>query len=401
MDTTANPLDPDPVARHAALRELRATGSVVPIAGLDGVVAAVRFDSVGAGLRRVEEFGGSAAQDGLPEADTNIAGIREPRHGQLRRIINSVVAFHKSQRIEPYLQDLTARLLDALLVDAAAAGVAGVDAMKGLADAVPPAAMAHLLGFPEADSLAYYGWADEIGTRFQVAAAGGTSLSMGDACPDFAAYVDARIDERLAQPRDEWPEDALTRFLVTEVDGERLEPRAIRTQIMFMIGAGSDTTRNLIGNLLYRLAVAPDAYAALRADRGLVDVAVEEALRLDAPAQFLVRTCLRDTELCDAQLIAGQRVFVCIGSGNRDETVFDAADQFRLDRTTRDHLTFGTGSHICPGAALARLEARTVLRVFVDRVESFALAPGYEFDAVPSAMLQGPKTLFLVIEGAA
>src|SRR4051812_30129122 len=97
MDTTGNPLDPDPVARHAALTELRAAGSVVPIAGLDGVMAAVRFDSVGGGLRRVEEFGGSAAQDGLPEPDTNIAGIREPRHGQLRRIINSVVAFHKSQ----------------------------------------------------------------------------------------------------------------------------------------------------------------------------------------------------------------------------------------------------------------------------------------------------------------
>jgi len=394
---TGNPLDPDPVRRHAVMQSLRAEGSVVPFAGLDGVVAAVRFDSVGDGLRRVEEFGGSAAQDGLPEADTNIAGIPEPRHGQIRRIINSVVAFHKSQRIEPYLQDLTARLLDDVHARAAVAGDAGVDVMAGLADAVPPAAMAHLLGFPEADALAYYRWADEIGTRFQAAAASGTSLSMGDACPEFAAYVDARIEERRALPRDQWPEDALTRFLVTEVDGERLEPRAIRTQIMFMIGAGSDTTRNLIGNLLYRLALAPDAYAALRGDRSLVDAAVEEALRLDAPAQFLVRTCVRDTELVDTALVAGQRVFMCIGSGNRDETVFDAAGEFRLDRAARDHLSFGSGSHVCPGAALARLEARTVLGAFVERVESFSLAPGYEFDGLASAMLQGPKTLFLVL----
>jgi len=390
-----NPLDPDPIARHATMQALRSKASVVPIAGLDGVVAAVRYDSVDAGLRRVEEFGGSAAQDGLSEADTNIAGIPEPRHGQIRRIINSVVAFHKSQRIEPYLQDLTARLLDDVLTRAATAGDEGVDVMAGLADAVPPAAMAHLLGFPESESLAYYGWADEIGTRFQSAAASGTSLSMGDACPEFAAYVDARIEERAARPRDDWPEDALTRFLVTEVDGERLEPRAIRTQIMFMIGAGSDTTRNLIGNLLYRLAIAPELYAALRADRALVDVAVEEALRIDAPAQFLVRTCLRDAELGDATLTSGQRVFLCIGSGNRDETVFDAADEYRLDRESWDHLSFGTGSHICPGSALARLEARTVLAAFVDRVEKVGLAPGYAFDALPSAMLQGPKTLFL------
>ncbi len=170
-------------------------------------------------------------------------------------------------------------------------------------------------------------------------------------------------------PRDAWPQDALTRFLVTEVDGERLEPRAIRTQIMFMIGAGSDTTRNLIGNLLYRLATAPALYAQLRADRGLVDVAIEEALRLDAPAQFLVRTCQRDTDLADVPVEQGQRVFMCIGSGNRDDTVFDDADAFRLDRTTRDHLSFGSGPHICPGASLARLEARTALHAFVERVE--------------------------------
>jgi cytochrome P450 len=392
-----HPLDPDPEQRHAALTALRAEAPVVPIAGLEGVVAAVRYEAVSAGLRRVDDFGGSAAQDGLPEVDTNIAGIPEPRHGQIRRVINSVVAFHRSQRIEPYLQELTARLFDDLLARAAGAGDEGVDVMAGLADAVPPAAMAFLLGFPEGDSLAYYRWADEIGSRFQAAAASATSLSMGDACPEFAAYVDARIEERLALDRDSWPPDALTRFLVTEVDGERLEPRAIRTQIMFMIGAGSDTTRNLIGNVLYRLAVAPDAYAALRADRTLVDVAVEEALRVDAPAQFLVRTSLRDTDLDGAPLTAGQRVFLCIGSGNRDEGVFDGADEFRLDRPSRDHLAFGSGSHFCPGASLARLEARTVLSEFVERVGSFTLAPGYAFDAVPSAMLQGPKTLVLVL----
>lgn len=404
-----NPLDPDPVRRHDAMRELRARGAVVPFPGLDGVLAAVRYHAVDAGLRGVDDFGGSAAQEGLPESDTNIAAIPEPRHGQIRRIINSVVAFHKSQRIEGYLEELTARLLDDLLARAAsgevdredAAGGAGeVEVMTGFAEVIPPAAMARLLGFPAADAHRYYGWADEVGRRFQEAAAQGTSLSMSDACPEFAAYVDDRIAERVRLPRDQWPEDALSRFLVTEVDGERLDPRSVRTQIMFMIGAGSETTRNLIGNLLYHLARDPALAAALRDDPALVDVAVEEALRLDAPAQFLVRTCRRDIDLVDTPVSAGQRVFMCIGSGNRDEEAFTAADEFRLDRPSREHLSFGVGSHICPGAALARLEARTALRGFLDRVASFRLAPGYEYDALPSAMLQGPRTLRLVLEGS-
>jgi cytochrome P450 len=394
---TASPLDPDPIRRHDAMRALRAEGAVVPFAGLDGVRAAVRYESVEAGLRKVEEFGGSAAQDDLPEADKNLAAIREPRHGQIRRIINTVVAFHKSQQIEPYLQRLAGSLVDDLLERSDRVGSDGVDVMVGFADVIPPAAMAHLLGFPEADSLAYYRWADEIGKRFQEAAAQGTSLAAADACPEFAAYVDARIEERLALPRGSWPEDAMTRFLVTEVDGERLEPRAIRTQIMFMIGAGSETTRDLIGNLLYHLASSPSRYVRLRTDPTLVEVAIEEALRVDAPAQFLVRTCLRDAELAGEPVERGQRVFMCIGSGNRDDAVFDAPDEFRLDRPSREHLSFGSGPHICPGASLARLEARTALHAFLERVETIRLAPGYEYDALPSAMLQGPKTLPLVL----
>ena len=69
--------------------------------------------------------------------------------------------------------------------------------------------------------------------------------------------------------------------------------------------------------------------------------------------------------------------------------------------TTHDHLSFGSGPHICPGASLARLEARTALRAFVERVDAVRLAPTYDFDAVPSAMLQGPKTLRLALTPAA
>jgi cytochrome P450 len=393
-----NPLDSDLERRVAAYRALRAQGAVVPFPGVEGVLGAVSYDAVDLGLRSVDHFGGSAGQDDLPDIDKNIAAMVEPRHGKVRRIINSVVAFHKSQQIEPYLQDLVKRLVDGMLAEALTAGARGVDVMEHLAGPIPPAAMARLLGFPEEDSHLYYQWVQEGGRRFQEAAARGTTLAAADANPEQARYVDEKIEARLALPREEWPEDALTRFLVTEVDGERLEPRNIRAQIMFMIGAGSETTKNLIGSLLYRLGRDPDAYAALRADPELIDVAIEESLRADAPAQFMVRTCRKPMDLAGTPIAEGQRVFMCIGSGNHDEAKFDDPDTFRLDRPTREHLSFGSGPHICPGAALARLEVRTLMHEFTRRVASYHLVDPDRYDAVPTGMLQGQRTLVIVID---
>lgn len=400
MTADPNPLDSDLQRRIDAYRALRAHGEVVPFPGVDGVLAAVSYAAVGDGLRDVEHFGGSAGQDDLPDVDKNIAAMVEPRHGKVRRIINSVVAFHKSQQIEPYLQGLVTRLLDAMLDEADRAGARGVDAVTMLAEPIPPAAMARLLGFPEADSRDYSRWIRDAGRRYQEAAAQGTSISIADASPEQSTYVDDRIAERLALPREEWAEDALTRFLVTEVDGERLEPRNIRAQIIFMIGAGSETTRSLIGNLLYRLGRDPEAYAAVRAEPELIDVAIEEALRIDAPAQFMVRACRQPTELGGRAVDVGQRLFMCIGSANHDESRFDDPDTFRLDRANREHLAFGSGPHVCPGAALARLEVRTLMKEFTRRVARFRLVDP-DYDAVPTGMLQSPASLRIVVEGAA
>ena len=241
-------------------------------------------------------------------------------------------------------------------------GDEGVDVVRRLATPIPPAAMSRLFGFPESDAKEYEKWSRLGGERYEKALAKGESIKMADLNPEQRSYIDQKIQERLALPRDGWPEDAITRFLTTEVDGETLDPRNIRAQIMFMIGAGSDTTKNVIGNLIYRLGLDQEAYAALREDPELVDVAIEESLRMDAPAQFMVRNCRQDTELVGEPVEAGTKVLMCIGSGNHDASKFEDPDTFRLDRASREHLSFGSGPHICPGATLARLEVRTLMR---------------------------------------
>jgi cytochrome P450 len=395
MADEGNPFAPDPDVRMATLNAMRAACPVASL-GPNGPHLGLSHACVATGLKSIENFGGSAAQEGLDVEDKTIAGILEPRHGQIRRVFNQVVAFHRSQAIEPYLDELARSSLAAMLDDPAAGSPEGIDVMHAFVEPIPPRAMARLAGFPESDADNYYAWGNKSGEQFAKAVAEGRPMSMADAVPEFAQYVDDRIDERLALPRDQWPNDALSRFFTTEIEGEPLSRRSIRIQIMFMIGAGSETTRSHIGNMLYRLAQDPELYGRLREDRSLVEPVIEESLRYDAPAQFMVRSCLRAIDLGGVPIEEGERIFLSIAAGNHDPEAFEAPDRFDpLRPTNRDHLTFGTGPHICPGAMLARLESRIALNAFLDDVAAVELGKGYVYEHASTGMLHGPRALRL------
>jgi cytochrome P450 len=111
---------------------------------------------------------------------------------------------------------------------------------------------------------------------------------------------------------------------------------------------------------------------------------------------FLARGCVRDTEIGGCPVHAGERVVVGAASANRDERVFAQADDFRIDRTNADqHLTFGYGTHVCPGATLARAVARIGIGTFLDHFPSgaFRLEPGFVFEQVPTYFEHGPRRL--------
>src|SRR5262249_6787973 len=141
--------------------------------------------------------------------------------------------------------------------------------------------------------------------------------SLSQRHPAFAAYLDQLIAQRHAAA--EPPDDIITRFIRTEVDGERLSDVAIRTQLMVLIIAGNETTRNLIGNSLHRLAADRALYARLRHDASIIPTVVEESLRHDSPVQILARTCTRSTELEGAEIPANDLVIFGVASANRDE----------------------------------------------------------------------------------
>jgi cytochrome P450 len=163
-----------------------------------------------------------------------------------------------------------------------------------------------------------------------------------------------------------------------------------------LITGGLTTTSQLLGNLLYELLARPELESALRADRGLLATAIEESLRLTPPVLFMARGCVRDTEIGGCPVHAGERVIVGSASANRDERVFDLADEFRVDRDNADqHLTFGYGTHVCPGATLARAVARIGIAAVLDRFAEgeLQLEPGFAFEQVPTYFEHGPLRL--------
>jgi cytochrome P450 len=165
---------------------------------------------------------------------------------------------------------------------------------------------------------------------------------------------------------------------------------------MHLLIAGHETTTNLLGNLLRHLLTNAADMAALRAGRALIPLAVEESLRRDPPVLIQPVLCVAPSTRSGHAVDAGSRAVLSIASANRDPAAYEAPDAFLLDRVQpRPHNSFGGGPHFCPGAPLARLEARVALEVFIDKVDDASLDPEQGDHKVPVFWANGPERLFV------
>jgi cytochrome P450 len=170
----------------------------------------------------------------------------------------------------------------------------------------------------------------------------------------------------------------------------------LRALVRNLITGGLTTTSQLLGNLIHELLTRPDLEPAVRNDRRLLDGAMEESLRLRPPVMFIARGCVHDTTIGGVSVQDGQRVIVGSASANRDERLFDNADEFQADRRNADqHLTFGFGAHVCPGASLARTVTRIGIESLLDRFPPGLLrqAADYRYENVPTFFECGPRSL--------
>jgi cytochrome P450 len=375
------------------LQELRTKGPLATVAG--DLRYVTRYADARGVLRDTETFSNASGLKApgvdIPFEDRLLGELDPPRHTAVRRVMVTAMTPKVVHATEPFIAATAAALLDALAPDR-------FDLVASYTGVLPNRVTMKLLGFDPADSDQIARWAKELmESTFPALNRTDRGVGFAAAFPDFAGYIDARITERtgqLAAGND--PDDVLTRLIRLEVDDAPLPPQQLRALVRNLITGGLTTTSQLLGNLLYELLARPELESALRADRGLLATAIEESLRLTPPVLFMARGCVRDTEIGGCPVHAGERVIVGSASANRDERVFDLADEFRVDRDNADqHLTFGYGTHVCPGATLARAVARIGIAAVLDRFAEgeLQLEPGFAFEQVPTYFEHGPLRL--------
>jgi cytochrome P450 len=385
-----DPLAPTNEVQHERLGRLRreCPVSLTP----NGTWYLARHADVVTASRDVERIESAfLAPDGADVDTQFLPFISEPEHGRVRRVINAAIATHRLSRIESPLRALCDSLLDPV-VDSGRG-----DLGERYIAPIPAAGIGYLLGLPDEHQPRFIAWAHGL--------FGGSVLGDAEsarrsrrAMREISAYLDAEIAARLSS--DDPPDDFITRLVNTEVAGTRLSPIASRTQLIFLLVAGTETTRNLLANAMLRLASTPELIAQLRTQPDHVVPLIEESLRVDPPLTFLLRECKEAVSIGGTDLAEGATVAFGLAAANRDEAVFDRPDEFDLDRANvRSHLAFGDGPHICPGAALARIEARIAIEVLLARVETISLDPAFRYEKTPVPFTNGPVTLPVHVTG--
>jgi cytochrome P450 len=391
-----DPFDPGQAQRAwPLLKELRRQGPVAPIAG--GMRYVTRHAECREVLRDTDAFSNASGMKApgveIPFEDRILGELDPPQHSVVRRVMVTALTPKVVHAAEPFIRGTAEGLLDGVKVPGRA------DLVAAYSVPLPNRVTVHLLGFPAEDADTVAGWAGELMvSEFPRTNRTERGEGFAGAFPEFAGYIDQKIDHRMREVErgKQVPDDVLTRLVQLEVDGVRLNRNQLRALTRNLITGGLTTTSQLLGNLLHQLLSAPELEHTLRVEEGALANAVEESLRIAPPLLFLARGCVHDTSIGDAPIGAGERVIVGTGSANRDELLFEDADEFRVDRPNADqHLTFGYGPHVCPGAAMARIVARIGIATFLDRFPpgSVRLADDFEFENVPTFFEIGPRRL--------
>ncbi|MGB3476050.1 MAG: cytochrome P450 [Mycobacterium sp.] len=314
-----------------------------------------------------------------------------PDHERLRRITQPMF----SKKTVACLTDEIRALADAGVRELHRGQI--IDMVPALTIPLPINVIAQLLGVPR-----------EQWTQFRAVSERWAQIFSPRSLPEIlrllsssvAAYVQLRsfVAAELRRRAGHSGAELLDRLRAAVDDGEITEQEAFYYTLLVLV-AGNETTTNLLGMTLIRIAQDPELFAELRADRSLLPAMVEETARWGSPVQWVTRMTTAPYEIGDVTIPRGARVVLLYASANRDPRRFADPDRFDIHRSTAGHLAFGHGIHFCLGAHLARLEVVTAVDHLLDEVDGLELAGPVRWATTPS--LQGPVSVPLRVRRTA
>ena len=350
LDLFSNASLRDPFDDYKAIRD---AGPVVRLRRPD-VYAIGRFADVQAALRASEQL---ISGEGIGFNDlwnsvgrgTNVIQTDGPVHARMRTTIMKPLAPARLREARGEFKRLIVGRVNALLDEA------WFNDMKGLAAFLPVEAVSYLVGLPEAGRERMLDWA---AATFNLI---GPEVSDGD----VAVSAEARTFMAGLTPdtvrSGSWAGD-----LFAAVDGGRLSMTEAMAAISAYVFPSLDTTILAKGHLLNDLATHSDQWAKLRQSPEKIPAAVLESVRRNSVLRWFSRVAATDYEAGGVFVPEGARVMLLYGCANRDERRYPDPDRFDIDRDARDQLAWGTGTHMCAGMHLARLEMEVMLEALVE-----------------------------------
>jgi cytochrome P450 len=374
-------------AEHGAAEayaQWREHGSVVFAEAFGGYHAVLDYEAVrvcAADTERLVSRDGATIPMLRKDARSIPVEMDPPQHRKYRRLLQGPL---RPDRVQPWagrIAAITDRVLDEFIE-------LGQADLRRIAEAVPPAIIAEILGMPdEAPAMAEM-------TDMLNRAIGSPDPEAGKAAAGvFTRYIAGLVARaRLAEDR----AGLLAAIAGGEVDGQPLSHDMAAGIAVTLVVAGQETTVNGIGNMLWLLGAHLETKQRLLDDPALIPHAVEEALRLESPVQMMGRTAAEDLQIGGVPVRKGDKVGLVFGAANLDPARFPEPGKFDLDRPSpASHLAFGHGIHRCVGEHLARTEMRIVLERVLARIPDYRLAGPVTLGA-SVAFNRGPRAVPVV-----
>jgi len=327
----------------------------------EGILMLLRHEAVRQAAKDWETFSSDAPFRVPIPSEEAVRSMRQlpietdpPVHTAYRRIVEPFFQLPKEPGFIAGIEALVGEMLDSALTRES------LEVVSEFALPLQSRALTRLLKVPETEADTWIGWGIHV---FRVT---GGAFKKGTVLED---YLHAQFDRAEAEPG----EDFFSALAQAEFEGRPLTREEMMGFANLAFAGGRDTIIHSVSSILAYLAAHPEALASLLEDPKRVVHAGEEFFRVYMPLTHIGRVCPRETTVGEHTVAPGERVSLCWASANRDANVFEAADEIRLDRKPNPHLSFGFGTHLCLGAAHARLIVRTLLRLASEKVATLEI----------------------------